>query len=261
VNSISTREKIYQAAEQLAAQKPYDQITFAEIADLAGVHWTAVRRHYENKQKMRSWLLDIQTVNNTSFQDTRTRVLRAATELFAEQGYVHSSLDKVALRAGLSKGAVYWHFSSKQDLFLVILEQNLSQELHMLSSQIEAVLGVEHPLNAINNWLEMLFDCMESGSFMLFLEFVTTSREPEVQKKLQEIYGNTLNIIGDIMKEMQRKGYFAQNIDPHALWLMIDSLVKGMMMEWLINPESFQDKAVLQTISKVLWNGMAPKSE
>lgn len=256
---ISTREKTFQAAEQLVAQKPYDQITFVEIAAITGVHWTAVRRHFGSKQAMREWLEEKQANLSSSFLDTRTRVLLAASEMFAEQGYVNASLDKVASRAGMSKGAVYWHFSSKQDLFLAILEQNLSKDFRMLSSQIESVLTAENQLSAINEWLEMIFACIESGSFMLFLEFVLSSREPEVREKLQELYSNTLDAIGNILKELQEKGHLAQDIDPHAIGLMIDSLVKGMMIERLIDPKRLQSKKVLESVSKVLWSGMAPK--
>lgn len=257
---MSTREKVFQAAEQLVVQKPYDQITFAEIAAMAGVHWTAVRRHFGSKQGMRDWLVEKQSHHAASLPDTRTRVLAAATEVFAEQGYVNASLDKVAARAGMSKGAVYWHFSSKQDLFLAILEQNLSRDLRMLTSQIEVVLTAENPLAAINAWLETMLSFMGSGS-LLFLEFVTSSREQEVQEKLQELYGKTLDQIGNMLKAMQEKGHFDHDLDPYAIGLMIDALLKGIMIEWLIDPKRLQVQTVLQTISKVIWNGMAPKGE
>lgn len=258
---MSSREKTFQAAEALIALKPFDQITFAEIAAMTGVHWTAVRRHFGSKEAMRSWLEQKQAEQNSSFQDTRTRVLLAATELFAAQGYVNASLDKVAAKAGMSKGAVYWHFSSKQDMFLAILEQNLAKDFLMLSTQIEAVITADDPRSAIGNWLDMLFSNMDSGAFMLFLEFVLSSREPEIQVRLQKIYSRTLEGIGNILKGLQEKGYFASDLDPFAIGLMIDSLVKGIMMEYLIDPRRLPSKEILETVSRVLWSGLAPKHE
>lgn len=52
--------------------------------------------------------------------ETREAVLRAARQLFAEQGYAATSLNAIAARAGVSKGALFHHFTSKEDLFLVI---------------------------------------------------------------------------------------------------------------------------------------------
>lgn len=257
---MSVREKVYQAAEQLVTEKPYDQITFAEIAEIAGVHWTAVRRHFGSKQGLRDWLTEKQLQTYSFLPDTRTRIIKAATEVFAEQGYANASLDKTAARAGLSKGAVYWHFASKQNLFLAILEQNLSRDLRMLSSQIESVLTAVDPLTAIQNWLKSMLTMMGSESF-LFLEFVTSSREPGVHEKLQEVYGNTLTEIGNMLKDMQKRGHFAHDLDPYATGLMIDALLKGLMIEWLIDPKHLQAQSVLQTLSKILWKGMNPGKE
>lgn len=255
---MSTRERVFQAAEQLVGQKPYDQITFAEIAALAGVHWTAVRRHFGNKQEMRSWLIEKQSQQVDALPDTRTRILAAAADMFAEQGYSNASLDKVAARAGMSKGAVYWHFSSKQDLFLAILEQNLSRDLRVLAAQIQDVLTAEDPLAAIHSWLEAMRACMESES-SLFLEFVTSSREQEVQEKLQALYGKMLDQMGSTLKLMQEQGYFAKDLDPYATGLIIDSILKGMMIESLIDPRRFQDPVVIQTIAMAIWKIVLPK--
>jgi AcrR family transcriptional regulator len=53
---------------------------------------------------------------------TRTRILHAAAEIFAEQGYPRTSLADIAARVGMTKGAVYFHFSDKDDLATAIVE-------------------------------------------------------------------------------------------------------------------------------------------
>jgi AcrR family transcriptional regulator len=55
--------------------------------------------------------------------DTRAALLKAARRLFAQRGYGSVSLDEVCARAGVTKGALYHHFESKQDLFLAVYEQ------------------------------------------------------------------------------------------------------------------------------------------
>jgi AcrR family transcriptional regulator len=54
---------------------------------------------------------------------TRTALVRAGRELFGEQGYGETSIDEVALRAGVTKGALYHHFQGKEDLFRAVFEQ------------------------------------------------------------------------------------------------------------------------------------------
>lgn len=55
-------------------------------------------------------------------QETQTRLLNAAEEVFVRDGYEAAQLDEIASRAGRSKGAVYTHFESKEDLFLALFE-------------------------------------------------------------------------------------------------------------------------------------------
>jgi AcrR family transcriptional regulator len=54
---------------------------------------------------------------------TRSALIQAARELFGEQGYVDTSIDEVANKAGVTKGALYHHFKGKEDLFRAVFEQ------------------------------------------------------------------------------------------------------------------------------------------
>ncbi|MDN4068749.1 TetR family transcriptional regulator [Paenibacillus vini] len=257
---MSVRTQVLKSAEELVKSKPFDQITFAEIAKMAGVHWTAVRRHFGDKQGLRSWLAERQSDNNGTLADTRTRILEAAAKVFAEQGYATASLEKAAAEAGMTKGAVYWHFSSKQDLFLAIMERNLIQQNRQLPVQIENLLEADDPESALYAWLKSQFDCLEAGDGgpQLFLEFITSSREPEVRDKLQAMFGQSLEALGGFLAQMQQKGYIAQGLDPQSLGIMVDALMKGIVIEWLIDPVSCQLEPLLQTAAKVLWRGLAP---
>lgn len=92
---MSLRERIFEVAEDLSKSKPFDQITFQEIARKAGVHWTTVRRQFGSKEAMRTWLKEKQEKADPSLADTRRRILEAGERMFARLGYVQASLDKV----------------------------------------------------------------------------------------------------------------------------------------------------------------------
>jgi AcrR family transcriptional regulator len=258
---LNVKDKVVKAAEKLVQTMPFDRITFAEIAKEAGVHWTAVRRHLGSKQEMRAWLKQKQSAQPGHFADTRTRIMEAGMRMFAELGYNNASLDKVATDAGLTKGAVYWHFSSKQDLFLAILEHQLNEQLRMLPRQIDHMLNASDPEAALADWLSAQFCFIEEedGKSMLFLEFVTSSREPEVRARLQAIHGKILDGAAMYIKEMQKKEMIRTDLDPQAISMMADSLLKGLVVEWLIDPERVKLNQLFQTISKILWHGMRPQ--
>src|SRR5947209_2437259 len=63
-------------------------------------------------------------------RDGRTALLEAALEVFAARGYRDASVEEIAERAGYSKGAIYFHFSAKEDLLFALLEERLDAPLY-----------------------------------------------------------------------------------------------------------------------------------
>jgi AcrR family transcriptional regulator len=187
---MSNHEKIINAAIELALQRPVDQISYANIAKLADVHWTTVRKHLGNKDKMRALLVEKQVEWGLSNADTRTRVLNAAIQVFAKNGYNGATLDEVAAEAGHTKSAVYWHFSNKGDLYLAICERNLMQQAQLLPSQAEAIFRSDNPVKALAEWLRsQLEECIVTPDRpMLFFEFITSSRDHVVREKMQGLF-------------------------------------------------------------------------
>ena len=57
-------------------------------------------------------------------EHTRSLLLDAAEEVFAEKGFMAASLDDIAHAAGYTKGAIYKHFAAKEDLFLAVLARH-----------------------------------------------------------------------------------------------------------------------------------------
>lgn len=259
---LSVKDKVFAAAEQLAMSKAFDQITFAEVAQAAGVHWTAVRRHFGSKEAMRQWFKEKQADQHAFDQaDTRSRVILAAEAVFAVQGYANSSLDKVAEHAGLSKGAVYWHFSSKQDLFLNVLERAYERQIRMLPAQMEHILAAADPMAELVVWLEQQFLCLEDGDerSKLFLQFLVSGQEPEIQQKLQLLHTAFLDKVGGFLQQLQQRGFLSDDIRPRALAAMLDSLLKGVLIEWLIDPDPQALRMLIETVSRTLWKGVAVK--
>jgi AcrR family transcriptional regulator len=71
-------------------------------------------------------------------RDARAALLDAAAEVFAARGLREASVDEVAERAGYSKGAVYWHFESKDELFLALLEERIDQPTREMIELLES---------------------------------------------------------------------------------------------------------------------------
>src|SRR5215203_59094 len=62
-------------------------------------------------------------------QERAALILDIAQDVFADKGYYDASIDEIAARAGIAKGTVYLHFSSKEDLLVALVEQQINEFL------------------------------------------------------------------------------------------------------------------------------------
>ena len=89
---------------------------------------------------------------------TMQRMQTTGLELFYSQGYYNTSIDDILKRLDLSKGAFYYHFDSKEDFFVQIIQNLLARKIY--STLIEPIEGHENPLTLITKCFD---DAMETA--------------------------------------------------------------------------------------------------
>lgn len=259
---MRTAERIYKALLELAQHHPADKITYAEVAQRAGVHWTTVRRYFGSKEEMRKAVKHIQADRSPKIKDTRTKILEAARTVFARYGYSAATLDQVAQEAGLTKGAVYWHFSSKSDLYLALCDLSLKQLLSSLPDQSEEIFDSSEPRAALSQflfseWKKCEHDHGERS--LLFLEFITSSRDPAVRKKLNASFSHLFTQTEQILADFKERKLIDSGVDPEALSIFFHALLNGMVMMWLVAPQSIAFDVLAREIAKIIWHGIGPQ--
>jgi len=110
--------------------------------------------------------------------ETRSRLLAAAADVYALRGFSGATLDEVAAQAGLTKGAVYDHFGSKENLLLALMEEYLAGQL---AAQLELFdreqVTWERPLAGSEDWMGRLQE--HPDRFRLFVELWTHAQRDE----------------------------------------------------------------------------------
>ena len=113
-------------------------------------------------------------------EKTRTRILASALALFARKGYEHTTFTDVAARLKMTKGAVYWHFESKQALLLALVDEMLAKFHRQISELLPpgetSFEGLSFPVGAdmmVRNALRILEDPKGTAFFLLIHEQIT----------------------------------------------------------------------------------------
>jgi AcrR family transcriptional regulator len=124
-------------------------------------------------------------------KQTRELLLRAAETIFVRDGYEAAELGEIAAIAGRTKGAIYAHFKSKEEIFLALIEEKALYHRTQMEKALGASESTEQNMKLLRqHYLEMVDDAAWS---LLFLEFkLYTIRHPESKERLERHYAKFL---------------------------------------------------------------------
>ena len=126
------RDKLMASLRQLSQHTPMQDISASQLAQAAQVSVEVVLNTLGAAENYPA-LLAYEHPNNV----TRERILSAAMTVFAQKGWQKTSLDEVASAAGMTKGAIYWHFRNKNDLFFALLDARLQKDTSPVQNEIQ----------------------------------------------------------------------------------------------------------------------------
>ena len=103
---------------------------------------------------------------------TRRKILDVALEVFAETGYSRASLQEIAVRAGFTRGAVYWHFENKADLFMALAD-DVEVDSGEALADVRCLESGEDLKRALCDYLERFETDERLGTFHRVVEYQT----------------------------------------------------------------------------------------
>jgi AcrR family transcriptional regulator len=146
---------------------------------------------------------------------TRLALVTAARELFGENGYAATSLDEVAARAGVTKGALYHHFGGKADLFLEVYEQVMRE----VSDKVVSVFNEPDHWRAVTEGCQLMIDAqLDPAVRRIALHDARSVLSWDVVHLVESRYG-AVGIRGALRKAMHGGVIEPQPLRPLALLL------------------------------------------
>jgi len=142
--------------------------------------------------------------------NVRDKVAQAAVELFAEKGYANTSVQEVVTRAGVTKGAMYHYYRSKDDLLFDIYERMLTLQRDHLDEIIARGLPTHETLRAACiDVVETSIDALREGTvFFRSAHMLSPDRQQEVTRRRRE-YNDAF---ASIVRQGQSEGLYRGDI-------------------------------------------------
>jgi len=199
---------------------------------------------------------------STERGDKRSRLVKAATGVFAEKGYAATRVSDIAERAGIGKGTVYEYFKSKKELLFAVFE-SINQDI---TARMNAVLDDDEPTQ------EQLFNLLRLGAEVIseqrelqpvVLDFWAASRgggfEEHYREAVVASYTLYRKLIADFVREGQQQGKFRKDVAADALAATVVATVDGLGIQHYFD-RSMDPRRITEEFAHLLFESLTTES-
>jgi AcrR family transcriptional regulator len=256
---MDMRDKLLAALREAARQSSPSLPGLEAVARVAGVSPQEVRDCLgspENFEALLSW--------QNPAHETRLKILESAMRVFGRKGFQKATLDAVAADAGMTKGAIYWHFKSKNDLFFAMLDHRFQQDTAgPLRGDMEELLKqAKDPLPAMTQMFAAgFFRVINDPEWVqLHIECLSLGRSDDVRERFSTFYDQVWAMSAGLSQELKDHDLLSRDVDPKVAAIFWSALFDGLVMAWSIKGEQIDWATLIPKIFAMVWQGMTPTS-
>jgi TetR/AcrR family acrAB operon transcriptional repressor len=172
--------------------------------------------------------------------ETRAHILDTAERVFQKQGVSSTSLDGIARAAGVTRGAIYWHFKNKADLFDALM-QRVSLPLEDMAAAVAD--ETEDPLGYVRKCALRVIERVTADPQCRRMQEICHYKVEYVDEmellraRHIECSTRSLALVERGMRNAAKKGLLAPGVNPKLAAVGLHALVVGLIQNWLLDPK------------------------
>jgi TetR/AcrR family transcriptional regulator, fatty acid metabolism regulator protein len=184
----------------------------------------------------------------------RQRILRAATDVFAQSGYFNAKVSDIAKSAGVADGTIYLYFDGKEDLLVNIFREHTRSYLQSLERDLTQARRAEERVRvAIRHHLQSLgrdrsLAIVAQVELRHSLKFMALLSHQEV--------ADYLNILRKIVEQGQNEGVFRRTLNPQLVAKSIFGILDEMVTSWVLSDKEYILEEQAEPIAEFVLNGL-----
>ena len=189
--------------------------------------------------------------------DKREAILRAATSVFAKNGYFNSKVADIARVAGVADGTVYLYFKSKEEILRSIFERNTSEAVAEGREELSRVGDAREKLRRIarhhlerlgaDRDLAVVFQVELRGSTKFMEEFSAAG------------LAAYLGLIREVFEEGQREGVFREDLNAKLVAKILFGALDEMATNWILSKRRYKLAPLADEVLDIFLNGVSAK--
>jgi TetR/AcrR family fatty acid metabolism transcriptional regulator len=178
-------------------------------------------------------------VQSEAFRGTskRERILRAAVDVFARNGYFNAKVSEIAKAAGVADGTIYLYFDGKEDLLITIFREHTRNYLQSLEREMA---NVRRPDDRIRVAIRHHLDTLGRDRNLAVVAQVELRHSLKFMSLLsQQEVADYLNMIRKIIEHGQKEGVFRRNLHPQLVAKSVFGILDEMVTSWILSEKDY----------------------
>lgn len=164
--------------------------------------------------------------------ESRDEILRAATQLFATHGFHETSMAEVARAARVSKALIFWHFKTKEELFLAVLARLLEPYVIDFAEEAGALDEKAQISKLIESYLSFVTDNAASIRFFV-AQLLHDEKSGALTNQVLALYEGYRALLTDLIAKTQREGLCRQTATPADVVAFLLASLNGLLIGYL----------------------------
>lgn len=189
---------------------------------------------------------------------TRDSLLDAAEHVFFEKGYSRATLEDIARHAGVTRGALYWHFRDKADVLQAMLAR-VELPLEALVGELERV-DANRPLATLRELClhalrQLAHDGRRQRVYTILLHRMETT--PQMHDHLHQMLTRGFPVLESLLERALTMGELAPHLSPRVVAYGLQSYLHGIYSNWLRAPDRFPLEVAMDGLLTIFFRGLA----
>jgi AcrR family transcriptional regulator len=165
-----------------------------------------------------------------------TRLVAAMRDSVAEVGIADSTFERVAGKAGVSRGLLHYYFGSKERLLVEVVRRDTDDRIASLGHAMRAAKTVDELIIAMSETFERTLREQTGYVYMVSELYVAGRNGPDLQRELGELYSRARRELAEILREKEREGVIRLRYGPEATLAYLFAAGDGLTVQRLTDP-------------------------
>lgn len=187
-------------------------------------------------------------------RDKNSRIIEAATRVFAEKGFFKATVSDVARAAEVAEGTIYLYFKNKDDLLISIFESSMDMFIREMEEELAGVSDVKERLRRLITLHLSLVESHRALAQVLHVELRQSTMFMREYKgdKLKQY----LKFIQAVIEDGQSQGIFRKDADPYVLRRTIFGALDEVGLKWVLSKRKGPLEQFSKQIADLFLNGL-----